>query len=97
MYKKKNDGDIHEGLHVECTKTYVFGPSQAAAQLEASKAFSKDFMQQYDLPTASYRNFTNVKKAIDYVTCLDIDQNPHHRQVVEIGGGERSLVTHDTK
>ena len=73
-------------LRAECPKTHVFGPSQAAAQLEASKAFSKDFMQQYHIPTASYRNFTNVTEAIEYVTSLDIDHNAHHRQVVKASG-----------
>ncbi|MCS7169873.1 MAG: phosphoribosylamine--glycine ligase, partial [Candidatus Kapabacteria bacterium] len=37
----------------------VFGPSKAAARLEASKAFAKDFMQRYGIPTAQYRIFSS--------------------------------------
>ena len=36
----------------------VFGPTQAAAQLEGSKAFAKDFMARHQIPTAAYRTFT---------------------------------------
>ena len=42
----------------------VFGPSQAAAQLETSKAFAKDFMQRHHVPTARYRVCTSAQQAI---------------------------------
>lgn len=45
----------------------VFGPSQKAAQLEASKSFSKDFMKRYDIPTASYDVFTDLEAAKMYL------------------------------
>jgi len=45
----------------------VFGPSAAAARLEGSKAFSKDFMARYAIPTAAYRNFTDLAAARDYL------------------------------
>lgn len=45
----------------------VFGPSGAAARMEGSKAFSKDFMKDYNIPTASYENFTDYEKAKEYV------------------------------
>ncbi len=45
----------------------VFGPSQAAAQLEGSKAFSKDLMQKYDIPTAQYAAFDNAAEARAYL------------------------------
>ncbi len=44
-----------------------FGPSQGAAQLEGSKAFSKDFLQRHNIPTAAYQNFTEVEPAIKYL------------------------------
>ena len=45
----------------------IFGPSQAAAQLESSKAFSKAFMQRHGIPTAAYRAFTDAAAARAYV------------------------------
>ena len=44
-----------------------FGPTQGAAQLEGSKAFSKDFFAKYNIPTASYGNFTDIDKAVAYI------------------------------
>lgn len=45
----------------------IFGPSQAAAQLEGSKAFTKDFLERHNIPTAEYQNFTEIEPAIAYV------------------------------
>ncbi|MDD4966160.1 phosphoribosylamine--glycine ligase [Halothiobacillus sp.] len=45
----------------------IFGPSRQAAQLEGSKAFSKDFLARHRIPTAAYRVFTEAAPAIDYV------------------------------
>lgn len=45
----------------------IFGPTQACAQLEASKAFSKDFMQKHQIPTAFYQTFTTSEAAIAYI------------------------------
>lgn len=45
----------------------VFGPNKAAAILEGSKAFAKDLMKKYDIPTASYETFIDYKKALAYV------------------------------
>jgi phosphoribosylamine--glycine ligase len=44
-----------------------FGPSRGAAQLEGSKAFSKDFLARHGIPTARYRTFSNAADAEDYV------------------------------
>ena len=44
-----------------------FGPTAAAAQLEGSKAFAKDFMARHRIPTAAYGNFTDIDKAIDFI------------------------------
>ena len=45
----------------------VFGPRKNAAILEGSKAFSKDLMKKYDIPTAAYENFTDPQAALDYL------------------------------
>jgi phosphoribosylamine--glycine ligase len=45
----------------------IFGPSQGAAQLEGSKAFTKDFLARHEIPTADYANFTEIEPAIEYV------------------------------
>jgi len=44
-----------------------FGPTAAAARLEGSKAFAKDFMASHGIPTAAYGNFTDVDKAIAFI------------------------------
>ncbi|MFN3736399.1 phosphoribosylamine--glycine ligase [Hydrogenophaga sp.] len=45
----------------------IFGPTQAAAQLESSKAFSKAFMKRHGIPTAEYETFTDPQQAHAYV------------------------------
>ncbi len=45
----------------------VFGPRKNAAVLEGSKAFSKDLMKKYGIPTAAYENFTDPKEALAYL------------------------------
>lgn len=45
----------------------VFGPRKNAAVIEGSKAFSKDLMKKYNIPTAAYENFTDPEKALAYL------------------------------
>ncbi len=45
----------------------AFGPSQGAAQLEGSKAFTKDFLARNNIPTGEYQNFTEVEPALAYI------------------------------
>ena len=45
----------------------IFGPTRAAAQLEGSKAFTKDFLERHKIPTAFYGNFTEIEPAIAYI------------------------------
>lgn len=45
----------------------IFGPSKGAAQLEGSKAFTKDFLARHNIPTAEYQNFTEIEPALAYV------------------------------
>lgn len=59
--------DTFNAHHLLC-----LGPCQAAAQLEASKAFSKDFMEQYGIPTAQYQHFTDITAAKAYLTTRNL-------------------------
>jgi phosphoribosylamine--glycine ligase len=45
----------------------IFGPTKGAAQLEGSKAFSKDFLARHKIPTAEYQNFVEIEPAIAYI------------------------------
>lgn len=45
----------------------IFGPTASAAQLEGSKAFTKDFLARHQIPTAEYQNFTDVEPALAYL------------------------------
>ena len=49
----------------------AFGPNAAAAIIEASKAFSKDLMRRYGIPTADYRMFSDAREALAYVESYD--------------------------
>ena len=49
----------------------AFGPRKNAAILEGSKAFSKDLMKKYDIPTAAYENFDDPKAALAYLETAD--------------------------
>lgn len=50
----------------------IFGPTKAAAQLEGSKSFTKDFLMRHNIPTAKYRNFTDVNEALSYLDSVEI-------------------------
>ncbi len=54
--------DAFEKVGLRC-----FGPSQGAAQLEGSKAFTKEFLERHNIPTASYGNFTEITPATEYI------------------------------
>ena len=45
----------------------IFGPTKAAAIIEGSKSFAKDFMQKYQIPTAEYRVFRRLAPALEYI------------------------------
>ncbi|MCL1076273.1 phosphoribosylamine--glycine ligase [Shewanella dokdonensis] len=48
----------------------IFGPTKAAAQLEGSKAFTKDFLARHHIPTADYQNFTEIAPAKAFAATL---------------------------
>ncbi len=52
---------------LEAAGIRTFGPRKNAAVLEGSKAFSKDLMKKYNIPTAAYENFTDADKALSYL------------------------------
>lgn len=54
--------DYFQGRGLKC-----FGPSKGAAQLEGSKAFTKDFLARHNIPTAAYANFTELEPALAYL------------------------------
>lgn len=62
-------------LAVQC-----FGPSKAAAQMEGSKTFSKDFMKRHNIPTAAFENFSDHGAAMNYLEVVS------HRVVIKADG-----------
>ncbi len=52
---------------LEAAGIRTFGPKKNAAILEGSKAFSKDLMKKYNIPTAAYENFDNAEEALTYL------------------------------
>ncbi|MGB0957904.1 MAG: phosphoribosylamine--glycine ligase, partial [Litorivicinus sp.] len=54
----------------EAENLTIFGPSQAASELEGSKAFTKDFLARHGIPTGSYRNFTEIEPALAFCETL---------------------------
>lgn len=57
---------------MEAAGLRVFGPRKNAAILEGSKAFSKDLMKKYNIPTAAYETFDNSKDALAYLETADM-------------------------
>ena len=58
---------VKRGIVTEKAGLKCFGPKKNAAILEGSKAFSKDLMKKYNIPTAAYENFTDAKEALKYL------------------------------
>ena len=63
------EAPLVEGLvdNFQANGLKCFGPSKAAAQLEGSKAFTKDFLARQNIPTGAYGNFTDMDEALAYV------------------------------
>ncbi|KAF2028422.1 phosphoribosylamine-glycine ligase [Setomelanomma holmii] len=58
----------------------AFGPSKAAARMEGSKTFSKDFMKRHNIPTAAYENFSSYDAAREYLDSIT------HNVVIKASG-----------
>ncbi|KAI8972518.1 phosphoribosylglycinamide synthetase [Pilobolus umbonatus] len=73
---------IVEGIQAVFKKIGIpcFAPSPKAAQMEGSKAFSKDFMKKHNIPTAAYQNFTCYEKAKKYI------ESVNHKVVLKASG-----------
>ena len=56
---------------LEAAGIRAFGPRKNAAILEGSKAFSKDLMKKYGIPTAAYETFDDPEKALEYIKTAD--------------------------
>lgn len=70
----------------------AFGPTQAAARLESSKAWAKEFMQQQGIPTANYRVFTDLAQAEQYV----VDQSfPLVIKASGLAAGKGAVIVQD--
>ena len=69
LLKRIQESDVGLILIDEFEKAGIraFGPRKNAAILEGSKAFSKDLMKKYDIPTAAYENFDDPEKALEYL------------------------------
>jgi phosphoribosylamine--glycine ligase len=67
------EGPLVEGIvdHFRAAGLAIFGPTQAAAQLEGSKAFTKAFLQRHGIPTAQSASFTDFDEAMRHLRGLD--------------------------
>lgn len=70
----------------------VFGPDQAAARLESSKAFAKDFMVRHGIPTAASKTFTDVEAAEAY---LEAQKMPVVIKASGLAAGKGVIITDD--
>ncbi len=68
LYLANGIADYFQGSNIS-----VFGPTKKAAQIETSKAFAKEIMKKYDIPTAEYQIFDNYNDALNY---LDANKIP---------------------
>ncbi len=73
---------------------HVIGPSKQGALLEGSKAYAKRFMKEYDIPTASYQEFTNANVEEGYAF-IDQQQPPIVLKADGLAGGKGVLIIED--
>ena len=71
-----------EGLvdFLEDEGIFAFGPSKIASQLEGSKSFTKEICKEYNIPTAKYKSFNKLNKALQYI------ENHHFPLVIKVDG-----------
>lgn len=76
------------------TKVKVFGPTKKAAQIESSKEYAKDLMKKYNIPTATYKAFSDYDKAVEYINNSKI---PTVIKYDGLAGGKGVVVATTTK
>jgi len=69
-----------------------FGPTQGAAQLEGSKAFTKDFLARHNIPTGAYGNFTDLHQALEYLHQVGV---PIVIKADGLAAGKGVILAHD--
>ena len=69
-----------------------FGPTRGAAQLEGSKAFTKDFLARHHIPTAAYGNFTDIGQAMEYLHHVGV---PIVIKADGLAAGKGVILAHD--
>ncbi len=64
---------IYDELRERCPKLMIIGPSKEGAMLEGSKAFAKEFMEEYRIPTAKYKSFNSgeLEEAKEYIRTMN--------------------------
>ena len=72
----------------------IFGPTKAAAQLEGSKSFCKDFLARHNIPTASYGVFTDLEEACDYIRQCNA---PLVVKADGLAAGKGVVIAHETE
>ncbi len=90
------DGLVDE---MEAAGLRVFGPSQAAAELEGSKVFCKNLLHTADIPTASYQTFRDADEAVRYIKDRYSDPNDPVHVVVKADGlaAGKGVIVCDTR
>ena len=81
-------------IQEELEELMIIGPSRAAAMLEGSKAFAKEFMAEFNIPTAAYREFSarDIDKAMRY---LDQVKGPYVLKADGLAAGKGVLIIND--
>lgn len=77
--------DFFQNHNNSGTQISVFGPSAAAAVMEGSKTYSKDFMKRHNIPTAAYENFSDYDSALRFIKS-SYASNPKIRLVLKASG-----------
>lgn len=73
----------------------IFGPNKMAAKLEGSKAYSKKFMDKYNIPTAKYREFKDYINALEYIEDYDENNYPVVLKADGLAAGKGVLIAKD--